>query len=106
MKEKAKEAIQLAEEILRNIELNEIPLKNVVLKCARLARLLDKTNAIKFFQYEIAGYPADDSGLILAEAFQLARYGNRVFKQKDQTGKSQEYMFVETIAALEGELEA
>jgi hypothetical protein len=35
------EALQLSSEILRNIELNEIPLENVALKTGRLARLLN-----------------------------------------------------------------
>ncbi len=106
MKDKSSEALQLAEEILKNIELNEIPLRNVVLKCARLARLTDNQRAMSLFHYELAGYPMDDQGLVLFEAFDLARHSNRTFRQKDKSGKIQDYMFPETVAALESELEA
>jgi len=39
-------ALSLAEEILRNIELSEIPLANACLKAARLARLLNDTQRL------------------------------------------------------------
>jgi len=106
MKDKTTEVLQLAEEILRNIELNEIPLRSVVLKCARLARLTDNQKAMDLFKYELVGYPTDDSGFVIFEAFELARQANRTSRQKDKTGKMGEYMFPQTIATLESELEA
>lgn len=106
MKDKNIEILQLAEEILRNIELNEIPLRNVVLKCARLARLVKNQRAMDLFHYELAGYPKDDNGHVLYEAFDLARYANRTFRQKDKFGQTKEYMFPETVAELEAELES
>jgi len=33
------ETLALAEEIIKNIELQEIPLSNIVLRCTRLARI-------------------------------------------------------------------
>jgi len=45
-KDKTSEALSLAEEILRNIELNEIPFANTCLKVARLARLLNDTQRL------------------------------------------------------------
>lgn len=42
-KDKTSETLSLAEEILRNIELNEIPLTNACLKAVRLTRLLNDT---------------------------------------------------------------
>jgi len=106
MKDKNTETLQLAEEILRNIELNEIPLRNVVLKCARLAKLTNNQKAMDLFHYELAGYPQDENGYILAEAFNLARYANRIFRQKDKSGKASEYMFPQTVAELESAVDA
>lgn len=106
MKDKNEETLQLAEEILRNIELSGIPLRNVVLKCARLARLTNNQKAMDLFHYELAGYPKDENGYVLQEAFNLARYANRTFQQKDQTGKSLEYMFPQTVAELESAVDA
>ena len=101
-----KETLLLAEEILKNIELQEISLSNIVLRCARLARITINQSAMDLFKYELTGYPTDDSGYVLTEAFQLARYANRTFKQKDKSGHMQEYIFLQTVAQLESELEA
>lgn len=106
MKDKNTETLQLAEEILKNIELNEIPLRNVVLKCTRLARLTNNQKAMDLFNYELAGYPQDEKGFILAEAFSLARYANRTFQQKDKSGNTNEYMFPQTVAELESAVDA
>jgi len=38
-----KEALNLSEEILRNLELSEVPLNNIALKACRLARLLNES---------------------------------------------------------------
>jgi hypothetical protein len=107
MKDKNSEALVLSEEIIKNIELNEVPLRSIVLKCARLARLVNNTNAVDFFKYELAGYPTDDEGRVLYEAFELARLGNRRFRQKDPTdGQMKDYIFPQTVASLEAEVEA
>ncbi len=106
MKDKNIETLQLAEEIVKNIEITEIPLSNIVLKCARLARLTNNQKAMDLFNYELAGYPKDENGYVLPEAFSLARYANRTFQQKDQTGKSLEYMFPQTVAELESAVDA
>ena len=104
--DKTEEIQHLAEEILKNIELQEISLSNIVLRCARLARITGNQPAMDLFKYELTGYPTDDQGFALAEAFQLARYANRTFRQKDKLGIVKEYLFPQTVAELENELEA
>jgi AbiTii len=104
--DKSEEILHLAEEILKNIELQEISLSNIVLRCSRLARITGNQPAMDLFKYELTGYPADDQGFVLAEAFQLARYANRTFRQKDKVGIIKEYLFPQTVAELENELEA
>lgn len=106
MKDKNTEILQLSEEILKNIEFNEIPLRNVVLKCARLARLTNNQQAMDMFNYELAGYPQDENGYVLFAAFELARYANRTFQIKDQSGNNTERMFPQTVAELESNVEA
>ncbi len=104
--DKTQEILNLSEEILKNIELQEISLSNIVLRCARLARITGNQPAMDLFKYELTGYPTDDQGFVLAEAFQLARYANRTFRQKDKAGIVKEYLFPQTVAELENELEA
>ena len=48
-KDKTSEALMLAEDILKNIELNELLLDNICLKIARLARIIDDVNSAKYF---------------------------------------------------------
>jgi hypothetical protein len=105
VKNKNKEILKLAEEILKNLELNEIPLGNVILKCMRLARLSNDQESIKLFNYEINGYPKDDKGYVLAEAFTLARQVNRVFRNKNKSSIMQDFMFPETVNELASSLE-
>jgi len=98
------DSLTLSEEIIKNIELQEISLSNIVLRCARLARITRNQQAMDLFKYELTGYPKDDKGYILADAFQLAKYANRSFRQKDQNSIIQEYMFTETVSEIENEL--
>ena len=44
------EALALSEDILRNIELNELPLANISFKVSRLARLLNDLDSQKIFE--------------------------------------------------------
>lgn len=106
MKDKNGQILELSEDILKNIELNEIPLASIVLKCARLARLTGNQKAMDLFNYELAGYPKNSNGYVVFKAFSLARYANRTFHKKDKFGKTLEYMFPETVAELEAEVEA
>jgi len=50
--EALKEALSLSEEILRNIELSELPLTNIALKASRLARLLNEYDVQKIMEFE------------------------------------------------------
>lgn len=98
--DQTKDFLILAEEIIENIELQEISLSNIVLRCARLARITRNQSAMDLFKYELAGYPIDDQGLVLAEAFKLAKYANRSYHQKDKNGIMQEYIFPETVSEI------
>jgi hypothetical protein len=52
-----REALGLSEEILRNIELNALPLANIALKASRLARLLNDDAHQNVMGYEVSGDP-------------------------------------------------
>ena len=59
---KRAEALHLADELLRNIELREISAPDVALKASRLARLLGDADALGWLRYEVAGYPTPLDG--------------------------------------------
>ncbi len=77
------EARALAEDILADLELNRIPLGNVTMKCARLARLEGNELALRWFKAEIGGYPNP----IDQDLFQIAlAIGRRVEGSEKEEG--------------------
>jgi len=65
------EALQLAEDILRNIELYEIPLSNICLKAARLARLSNDSENIEVLS-DMSSACASTEAYLEAAKLQLA----------------------------------
>lgn len=95
-----REALTLSTDILRNIELNELPLSNIALKSSRLARLLNDFDAQKIMAFESSGYllMADDEQAIQA----LAISAGRTYQKKDITTKAlKEQIYLESIESLE-----
>jgi hypothetical protein len=98
------EAFELSTEILRNLELNEIPLTNVALKGSRLARLLNDFDTQKIMQYEVGGYPTEPSG-VPPESWRLALIAGRKFVLADaKTKMNKDYVYTGSIAELEEQL--
>jgi len=96
-----KEALGLSEEILRNIELNELPLARIALKASRLARLINDLEMQKIMQFEASGYPSTPEG-VPSEVFRLATIAGRQFEQKDlKDGEPKQFVYLEPIGNLE-----
>jgi hypothetical protein len=73
-------AFALAEELLSNIELGELPPVALVRKTSRLARLLDDEEASGWLRYEISGYPQKT---LDPDAWAAAERSNRVTQRDD-----------------------
>ena len=104
MKDRFEEALQLSEEILESIELEKIKLSSVVLRCLRLARLINDDESVTWLQYESTGYPRTSEGHIETKAFEIAyqKGRNQTPTEKDDTHK---YIFAETVSELEAGIE-
>lgn len=100
MNDPRKSALILAEEILTNIEMADIGLSAVMLKCARLARLIGDEDHRKAFAFEAGGYPNTPTG-VPNEAFELGRRAGRIYKEKDNEGKLSEKMNTSSVEMLE-----
>src|SRR5215510_3232227 len=99
-----REALTLSEQLLRNIELNELPLANIALKTSRLARLLNDFKHQKVMEYEASGYPTSPEG-VPSDVYRLAKFAGREFKQKDsKTNEIKNYIYWNSIEELEREL--
>lgn len=99
------EASELSEEILRNLELNQLPLADVALKTSRLARLLNDWNIQTMMQYEVSGYPTKADG-IPPEIWKLGGLAGRHYEDKETiTKKVVQLMYTDSIAALESQVQ-
>ena len=67
------EALELSSEILKNLELDEVPLSNIALKTGRLARLLNDSVYQQIMEYEAGGYPSEADG-VPPYVFELAAW--------------------------------
>lgn len=99
-----KEALTLSEELLRNIELSEIPLTNAALKASRLARLLNEFQFQKIFEYEAGGYPTTPQG-VTNEVWVYAEMAGRTYQKKDDKGAIKAVATLESIEQLEAQIE-
>ncbi len=59
-KDLTKHKIQLAEELLDDVELSRLKPEQVLLKVSRLARLVDADEISKWIRFELNGFPSDD----------------------------------------------
>lgn len=105
MKDKKKECTILAKEILKNIELSELPFKSILLKGLRLCRLLNDEIGIKIFTYEATGYPLNDKGKLTAEAWELCLISGRRHLEIEKDGSYKEYAFTSTVGEMESLVE-
>ncbi len=98
------EAVGLSGEVLRNIELGEVPLTQIALKSSRLARLLNEFEVQRIFEYEAGGYPTE-RGSVPPESWRLAVAAGRKLVNEDPKAKTvSEYVYTQSIAALEGDV--
>ncbi|WP_169833779.1 hypothetical protein [Saccharibacillus sacchari] len=111
MKPRYEEATLLSEEILKNFELTEIPTQNIVLKCLRLARLINDFDSVEWLKNEANGYERNEQGFLTVTAWKAAgKSGRRYFSdnpnsQKDKKEKV-ERAFTDTIAVMEANVNA
>ncbi len=95
------EAEILAGEILKDIELSQIPLSLVVLKTLRLARIVNDFEAQQIFEWESGGYPQAAQG-VTHEVWAAAEKANRLFFwSKSSNEERTRHMYQESIEELE-----
>lgn len=101
-----KECTELSGEILKNFELSEIPIGNIVLKCLRLCRLLGDQTGILLFTYESSGYPRGADGKYTTQAEKIAVLAHRGFQQYNYTTQDiSNYVSYALISDLESGVE-
>ena len=95
------EAQALSADILKDIELSQVPLQLVALKALRLARLLNDFDIQQIFEWESGGYPSGASG-IRPEVWTVGESAGRVFFGSESTPDNpKSYMYTESIEEME-----
>ncbi|WP_419148528.1 hypothetical protein [Pseudoalteromonas 'SMAR'] len=104
--DRVEEARSLCEEILKNVELSELPLHSIILKASRVARLMKDSDMQEILQYEASGYP-NSSGAVRSKVFNLAGIANRVSINKDdKSGEEKKTCYVESVQEIEAVISA
>lgn len=102
----AKEALILADQALRDLELSEASLTSIALKSSRIARITGNFKMQKIMLCEAGGYPSELTGIppeINTEIWQLAQRAGRIIKKK-KDGAIEEYAETKSIEQLETEI--
>ena len=89
------QALDLAEDLLSDFELNRLPPMQLVLKASRLARFLDDHVASTWLHYEIVGYTSKPNGLDAEAWAATAQSGRRIH------GESGERVFTTSVSELQ-----
>ena len=101
---KREQALEACEKVINGIEDSAISISSSLLLCKKIARLVNDVEGQEWLEYEYGGYPSDNG--IPAHAWKIGAKHGRTYREKDKTGKSSEYMFVELCGELESSIES
>lgn len=101
-----KDAHDLCEKLINDIEDNKRKLSEVTYEASKLAMLMNHTEYKSIFLYEVRGYPSTPNGLN-SGVWKLARKAGRVFEERlfGLIGKIQERARIFSIVDIENELD-
>src|ERR1700730_7457833 len=93
------EALELSNDILKNLELSELPLSNIALKASRLARLLNDSDYQQIMECEAGGYPTEPGG-VPPHIFQAAVLAGRKLQGLNSAKQLVDQVYLESINAM------
>jgi len=96
----SKEAVVLAEQALRELELSEASLSSIALKASRIARITGDFEMQSIMLYEVGGYPSEPSGLD-KDVWNAADRAGRVYRKKEENGEEKSYAKLDSIESME-----
>lgn len=97
---KIKKALEATEQVLDGIEDQTLSTSSALLKCLKIARLLNDIESLTWLQYEYGGYPKDEKGFLKKEAWNIGNNYGRGYKNKE--GK--DVMFTGLASELEANI--
>lgn len=103
MNTKVEAALKVSEDILNSFEDHTQKISNVLLKCLKLARLMEDDVAIEWISCELHGYKSSKDG-IPSDLFELAASHGRENSEKNDENKRT--IFIELASELEDKIES
>lgn len=98
---KIEKALEACEKVIDGIEDSTITTESALLQCSKIARLTNDEENLIWLQYEYGGYPKNNDGRVISDAWSIAYKKGRGY-QKD--GKL--YIFTELASELEEKITA
>lgn len=98
---KIEKALEACEKVIDGIEDSTITTESALLQCSKIARLTNDEKNLIWLQYEYGGYPKNNDGRVISDAWNIAYKKGRGY-QKD--GKL--YIFTELASELEEKITA
>lgn len=95
---KIEKILDACEKVLDGIETDNMSTLSVLLQCLRIARLSNDQKAIIWLQYEYGGYPKDETGHIIKNAWEIAYNSGRGYIHNGEKA-----IFTELASELEAE---
>ena len=103
---KRKQAIEACDKVINGIEDETINVSSALLQCKKIARLVNDIDGMKWLGYEYGGYPKDDNGSVESDAILIANTHGRSYKEKDNKGVIQSYVFLDLCSEIETTIES
>ena len=96
---KTEQALEACGKVINGIEDETISVSSSLLLCMKIARLVNDLEGQEWLSYEYGGYPKE--GEASSQVWEIADKHGRVFRDKDENGKSATYMFTSLCGELE-----
>lgn len=103
---KKTQALEACDKVINGIEDGVLSVLSALLLCKKIARLVNDEEAQEWLDYEYGGYPRDENGYILHNAWQTAARHGRSYQSEDKDGKKQEVIFTELCGEIEASIES
>lgn len=100
------QALEACDKVINGIEDGSITVSSSLLLCKKIARLVNDIEGQEWLGYEYGGYPRDNKGFIIHNAWQIGAKHGRSYFEKDSNGNLKEHIFIELCGELEAAIES
>lgn len=99
------QAIETCKKAINGVEDEKISTSSLLLMCKKIARLVNDNEGQQWLNYEYGGYPRNNEGLILLDAWTIATNHGRSYMIQDKNNKWIKSIFTELCEELETAIE-